>query len=42
VVGGLGTWLTAPPDTIHLGASVLAFGWLVYLLTRGLFSRVAW
>jgi membrane associated rhomboid family serine protease len=24
---------------VHLGASVLAFGWLVYLLLRGLFSR---
>lgn len=39
VVGGLGTWLTGGPGTIHLGASVLVFGWLVYLLLRGLFSR---
>jgi membrane associated rhomboid family serine protease len=38
VVGGVGTWLVAPPGTVHLGASVLAFGWLVYLLLRGLFS----
>ena len=39
VVGGAGTWLTGPPHTLHIGASVLAFGWLVYLLLRGVFSR---
>jgi membrane associated rhomboid family serine protease len=38
VVAGLGTWLVAPPNTIHLGASVLIFGWLVFLLLRGFFS----
>jgi membrane associated rhomboid family serine protease len=41
VVGGLGTWLVAPPGTIHLGASVLIFGWLVYLILRGFFARRA-
>lgn len=35
LVGGLGTWLVAPTGTIHLGASVLIFGWLVFLLLRG-------
>ena len=39
VVGGVGVWLTGPENTVHIGASVLAFGWLVYLLLRGLFSR---
>lgn len=39
VVGGVGTWLVGPPHTVHLGASVLAFGWLAYLLLRGVFSR---
>ena len=39
VVGGVGTWLTAPAQSLHLGASVLAFGWLVFLLLRGIFSR---
>jgi membrane associated rhomboid family serine protease len=39
VVGGAGTWLTGQPHSVHLGASVLAFGWLVYLLVRGVFSR---
>jgi membrane associated rhomboid family serine protease len=38
LVGGAGTWLTGQPHSIHLGASVLAFGWLVYLLLRGVFS----
>ena len=35
VVAGIGTWLVAPAGTIHLGASVLIFGWLVFLLLRG-------
>ena len=39
LVGGVGVWLTGPSHTLHLGASVLAFGWLVYLLVRGVFSR---
>lgn len=38
LVGGLGVWLTGGDQTIHLGASVLAFGWLVHLLVRGLFA----
>jgi membrane associated rhomboid family serine protease len=41
VVGGVGVWFTAQPDTVHLGASVLAFGWLVFLLLRGFFARSA-
>lgn len=40
VVGsGLLVWLIAWPGTVTLGASGLVFGWLAYLLTRGLFSR---
>jgi membrane associated rhomboid family serine protease len=38
LVGGLGTWLTGSPG-VHLGASVLVFGWLVFLLVRGFFAR---
>ena len=38
VVGGVGVWLVAPDDTVHLGASVLVFGWLVYLMVRGFFT----
>ena len=39
LVGGLGTWLTGGERTLHFGASGLVFGWLTYLLLRGLFSR---
>lgn len=39
VVGGLGVWLLAPADTIHAGASVLIFGWIVYLVVRGFITR---
>lgn len=39
VVGGLGVWLVASSNSIHLGASVLIFGWLVYLILRGIFNR---
>lgn len=42
VVGGLGVWLVAPSNSIHEGASVLVFGWLVYLVVRGVFDRRAW
>ena len=41
VVGGVGTWFAGQQHSIHLGASVLAFGWLVYLLLRGVFARDA-
>ncbi|OZM74173.1 rhomboid family intramembrane serine protease [Amycolatopsis antarctica] len=39
IVGGLGVWLMAPPGAVHIGASGLAFGWLAYLLVRGIFNR---
>lgn len=39
VVGGLGVWLTSADDTVTVGASGLAFGWLAFLLVRGVFSR---
>lgn len=39
VVGGLGTWLIAPEHTVHIGASVIVFGWLTYLILRGIFAR---
>lgn len=39
LVSGLGTWLVAPANTIHLGASGVVFGYATYLLARGLFNR---
>jgi membrane associated rhomboid family serine protease len=38
LVGGAGVWLTGGVGTVHIGASVLVFGWLCYLLLRGVFS----
>jgi membrane associated rhomboid family serine protease len=39
VVSGFGTWLIAPEDTIHLGASGVVFGYATYLIARGWFNR---
>ena len=41
LVGGIGVWLTAPANSITIGASILIFGWLVYLMIRGIWSRSA-
>jgi len=38
IASGLLVWLVAPADSITLGASGVVFGWLTYLLLRGLFS----
>ena len=39
LVSGIGTWLVAPPSTVHLGASGVVFGYGSYLVLRGLFDR---
>ncbi len=39
LVGGLGTWLVAPANTVHIGASGIVFGYASYLVARGVFSR---
>ena len=39
VVGGLGVWLVGAPNSVHIGASGLIFGYLGYLLARGYFER---
>jgi membrane associated rhomboid family serine protease len=40
VLGGLGVWLTGGfGEGVHIGASGLILGWLVFLLTRGFFAR---
>ena len=36
---GLAAWLLTPLGTIVLGASGLIFGWLTYLVVRGLLTR---
>jgi membrane associated rhomboid family serine protease len=38
VISGLGVWLIAPASST-VGASGVAFGWLLFLLVRGIFSR---
>ncbi len=39
LVGGLGVWVFAQPGSNHAGASVLIFGWIVFLIVRGLLNR---
>ncbi|TCP46758.1 membrane associated rhomboid family serine protease [Tamaricihabitans halophyticus] len=40
ILGGLGVWLIGPGgNTVTIGASGVAFGWLAFLLVRGLFNR---
>jgi membrane associated rhomboid family serine protease len=39
LIGGLATWLVAPPFTLHIGASGVIFGYLGFLLSRGYFER---
>ncbi|MCG8920057.1 rhomboid family intramembrane serine protease [Actinokineospora sp. PR83] len=40
VVSGVGVWLTGAPG-VTVGASGICFGWLLFLLVRGLFNRSA-
>ena len=46
IISGMTAWFLTPVHTIILGASGLIFGWLTYLLARGIWSRrpaqVAW
>ncbi len=39
IVGGAGVWLFGGIGTNHIGASGLVYGWLAYLLVRGIFNR---
>ena len=39
LISGLGIWLLGRPNTKHLGASGVVFGYLGYLLFRGYFER---
>lgn len=39
LLGGLGVWLIAASDSVHIGASGVIFGYLGFLLSRGYFER---
>ena len=39
VIGGLGVWLVGASNSIHIGASILCFAFLGYLMLRGWFDR---
>lgn len=39
LIAGLGTWFFGGVGTNHIGASGLIYGWLGYLLARGIFNR---
>ncbi|ACK71099.1 Rhomboid family protein [Gloeothece citriformis PCC 7424] len=39
IVGGVGVWIFATPGSIHIGSSILIFGYLGFLLARGYFQR---
>ena len=35
LVGGLGSWRTGPEGSVHVGASILIYGWAAFLVLRG-------
>lgn len=39
LVAGVGTWLLGGPGSNHIGSSGMVYGWLAYLIVRGLFNR---
>lgn len=39
VVSGLGVWVFGAAHSVHIGASGLVFGYITYLVSRGLFAR---
>lgn len=41
-IGGMGTWLIGASRSVHIGASGVVFGFLGYLLFRGVFERKFW
>ncbi len=41
VVGGMALWTLGPGGTNHIGASLLIFGYLGFLLARGIFDKSA-
>jgi membrane associated rhomboid family serine protease len=39
LIGGLGAWIFAPENTVHIGASGVVFGYASYLISRGIFDK---
>ncbi len=39
IVGGIGVWIFGAPDSVHIGASILIYGYLGFLLLRGYFQK---
>lgn len=41
LVGGFATWLAASPNSVHIGASGLVYGYAAFLVAWGILSRRA-
>jgi membrane associated rhomboid family serine protease len=39
IVGGLGVWFFGNSNSVHIGASILIYGYLGFLLLRGYFQK---
>src|SRR5699024_2934788 len=39
LASGAGTWLIGGAGTVHVGASGMIYGWVAFLITRGLFTK---
>ena len=39
LIGGIGVWLFGSPNSVHVGASILIYGYLGFLLLRGYFQK---
>ncbi|AGP30301.1 rhomboid family intramembrane serine protease [Corynebacterium terpenotabidum] len=42
LVGGVGIWLFGPANSVHVGASILVYGWVAYLVFRGFVVKSVW
>lgn len=39
IIAGMGTWMFGASNSIHIGASGIAFGYMAFLLLRGFFEK---
>lgn len=39
LTGGIGVWIFGSPNSVHIGASILIYGYLGFLLLRGYFQK---